>query len=482
MDEKYFIPIHVVGCLVINGDLKSKVFLNYPNMHNDSNLKIHVIQHVLNTWVGPLPEVLYVQLDNTSRENKNKYTMAYFNMLIEKGIFKKIKIGFLLVGHTHDQIDQMFSRLSVKLNKQRAFRLDSLVEIIIDAYKPKPEIIFVEEVADFKKFASDKDQPNHEGVVGNVLIPLNGIREQKQFRIKQVVGDDGFNRTEFRAKHLSTTKDWGESVPFLRYIPTSPMWVAPQMALKSTSGNGGQHDEEKEGGSQDEEEDPDVQKQDNNSKILAKYRKAIIDQGFNYFRDEDKLWWMRFFEKQEEILRHHLEPEQWRFEWTWAARCTVPLAEEVDIMLPIPEHLAEKVAGVPKTMYSRRRKAPPSFGDYRDLETNTKFSMICVKAAGDPRKRPFWLAKVEEILTKLNEVPDKIKITWYTMDSNDPALEGKYFPEKSKSSNKFLEDELSLSETTVYAYNFALLGNKSLTVATKRIILAALNDTAGPSD
>src|SRR5450759_94734 len=111
------------------------------------------------------------------------------------------------------------------------------------------------------------------------------------------------------------------------------MWVAPQMALKSTSRKGGQHDEEKEGGSQDEEEDPDVQKQDNNSKILAKYRKAIIDQGFNYFRDEDRLWWMRFFEKQEEILRHHLEPEQWRFEWTWPARCTVPLAEEVKWIL-----------------------------------------------------------------------------------------------------------------------------------------------------
>ena len=70
MDEKYFIAVHVVGCLVINRTLKSKVFLNYPNIHNNSNLTIHAVQHVLNTWEGPLPPVLYVQLDNTSRENK----------------------------------------------------------------------------------------------------------------------------------------------------------------------------------------------------------------------------------------------------------------------------------------------------------------------------------------------------------------------------------------------------------------------------
>jgi len=215
MDEKYFIPIHVVGCLVINGTLKSKVFLNYPNIHNDSNLTVHAIQHILNTWEGPLPPVLYVQLDNTSRENKNKYTMAYLNMLVEKGIFKKIKVGFLLVGHTHDQIDQMFSRFSVKLNKQRAFRLDSLEEIIMDSYKPKPEIIFVDEVADFKKFVNDKDQPNHDSVPGKVLLTLNGIRDQKQFRIRQVIGDDGFPKTEFHAKHLSSTEDWGDSVEFL---------------------------------------------------------------------------------------------------------------------------------------------------------------------------------------------------------------------------------------------------------------------------
>ena len=468
MDEKYFIAVHVVGCLVINGTLKSKVFLNYPNIHNDSNLTIHAVQHVLNTWEGPLPPVLYVQLDNTSRENKNKFTMAYFNMLVEKGIFKKIKIGFLIVGHTHDQIDQMFSQFSVKLNRQRAFRLDSLKEIIIDSYTPKPEIIFVDQVADFKKFVSDRDQPNDEQMSGNVLETLYGIREQKQFRIKEVVGPDGFTKTEFHAKHLSTTEDWGEVVPFLRYIPTSPMWVASQMALKCAGGKSGK----------EEENDPWNDEGDNvvQSRVLEKYQKAIAE-GYTYFSDQDILWWREFFRKQEDILLHQLEPARWRFEWTWPAPSKFVQGTVDDIQTAVPSQLLEKVAGSKKTMYSGKRRALKSFGDYRDLEINTRFAMICVKAESDPRKKPFWLAKVTKVLTSVEGVPDKIKITWFTIESDDPALEGRYIPERSKSSKTVLEDELCLSKTTVYAYNFALLGNKSIPAVTKRIIAAALLDT-----
>ena len=175
MDAKYFIAVHVVGCLVFNHRLRAKVYLNYPNVHNDSNLTIHVIQDVLNEWEGDLPPVLYLQLDNTSRENKNKFLMAYLHMLVERGVFKKIKVGFLMVGHTHDQIDQMFSRFSVKLNKRRAYRLETLEEILMDSYRPKPEIKFVLKVGDFRKYVSDRYEKNSEGLGGDVLLPLNNI-------------------------------------------------------------------------------------------------------------------------------------------------------------------------------------------------------------------------------------------------------------------------------------------------------------------
>ena len=55
---------------------------------------------VLHTWQGVLPPILYVQLDNTAKENKNVIVFGYLSMLVEKGLFKKIKLNFLPVGHT----------------------------------------------------------------------------------------------------------------------------------------------------------------------------------------------------------------------------------------------------------------------------------------------------------------------------------------------------------------------------------------------
>jgi hypothetical protein len=63
---------------------------------------------VLTHWSGNLPQVLYLELDNTSHENKNQIVFGYLSMLVEMGIFQKVKVGFLLVGHTHDHIDQIF--------------------------------------------------------------------------------------------------------------------------------------------------------------------------------------------------------------------------------------------------------------------------------------------------------------------------------------------------------------------------------------
>ena len=119
LQEEYFIQFHLVGCMVFNEKMFPRVYFIAPNIHIDENMTITIIHDMVTHWYGILPEVLYLQLDNTSRENKNQVLFGYLNMLVELGIFKKIKVGFLLVGHTHDHIDQMFSRFSVTLRRER---------------------------------------------------------------------------------------------------------------------------------------------------------------------------------------------------------------------------------------------------------------------------------------------------------------------------------------------------------------------------
>ena len=60
-------------------------------------------------WGRPFPPILCIQLDNTARENMNSIVFEYLSILVNQGLFRKVKVNFLLVGHTHDHIDQMFS-------------------------------------------------------------------------------------------------------------------------------------------------------------------------------------------------------------------------------------------------------------------------------------------------------------------------------------------------------------------------------------
>lgn len=98
VDDVCFIQMHVVGCLIFNGDLKSQVFLNYPNLHNDGNLIVTIIHRIIINWEGDLPPVLYLQLDNTTRENKNNLLFAYLNLLVKKKYSKRLRSGFFLLG------------------------------------------------------------------------------------------------------------------------------------------------------------------------------------------------------------------------------------------------------------------------------------------------------------------------------------------------------------------------------------------------
>ena len=88
-----------------------------------------------------LPPVLYIQMDNTCRDNKNKYTLTFLALLVELGIFRKVnlwllsllcwyycallqvKLGCLPVGHTHEDIDQTFSCISRHLKHRNALTI-----------------------------------------------------------------------------------------------------------------------------------------------------------------------------------------------------------------------------------------------------------------------------------------------------------------------------------------------------------------------
>jgi hypothetical protein len=66
----------------------------------------------------PLPLILHVQMDNAVSDNKNRFVFCFWSLLVAKGIFREVHVNFMLVGHTHDDIDALFGRWSMLLKTE----------------------------------------------------------------------------------------------------------------------------------------------------------------------------------------------------------------------------------------------------------------------------------------------------------------------------------------------------------------------------
>lgn len=120
--DKEKLKLHLNGVLCFGGPIPLATYLSKTDIANDPNLTAHTIMDFLRRSYEALennpnlpwswPEVLYVQMDNANNTNKNSDLFNFFAMLVWRGVFRKIKVGFELTGHTHDIIDQVFSRIS----------------------------------------------------------------------------------------------------------------------------------------------------------------------------------------------------------------------------------------------------------------------------------------------------------------------------------------------------------------------------------
>jgi hypothetical protein len=130
------------------------VYLGYENLYSDPNLICDVLYRTLRAEQekrgGKLPKILYIQLDNCIRENKNTAFFCYVSWLVERGIFHHIYVSFLPVGHTHFDCDALASRISVAFRYNDVLDLQSLVEYIRHCNFPSPIVVVIDAVPDVK--------------------------------------------------------------------------------------------------------------------------------------------------------------------------------------------------------------------------------------------------------------------------------------------------------------------------------------------
>ena len=79
---------------------------------------------------------LYLQFDNASN-NKSWTVIITLAILIVCGIVDKIIIAFLLVGHTHTDVDRIISLVVSYLRNMDIPTLDKLKDYVLNSFNPK---------------------------------------------------------------------------------------------------------------------------------------------------------------------------------------------------------------------------------------------------------------------------------------------------------------------------------------------------------
>jgi hypothetical protein len=94
-----------------------RLYITDERTKKGTNFNILCLLHtLLAEWDargGKLPTHLYIQLDSAG-DNKSKTMMRFCEWLVKSGVFLKVKVCMLPVGHTHEDIDAGFGRLNRK--------------------------------------------------------------------------------------------------------------------------------------------------------------------------------------------------------------------------------------------------------------------------------------------------------------------------------------------------------------------------------
>jgi hypothetical protein len=77
--------------------------------------------------VKPLPRNVFLQIDNYVQDNQ--HLVAFLSLLMVKDVFEEIKLGILVIGHTHEDIDEFFGYLSKKLREENNYILIDLMRV-----------------------------------------------------------------------------------------------------------------------------------------------------------------------------------------------------------------------------------------------------------------------------------------------------------------------------------------------------------------
>jgi|ERR1700722_8826531 len=219
------ISINAVG--TINHSAATRDYMFFLEQYKkDSNLMLtcfylHILEHFDVT--GKHPPILWLQADNCFKENKNRWMMGFCYWLVHIGWFKEVVISMLPLGHTHIDIDQMFSTFSMFLDRHSVEFISDIRQAVDNAYKKeetKPKTAFLPVVF------------NWVGFFAPFLQDISGLNTAHVFLFRKLAtGKVGMKVKQWH----STDSEWhgsvtlpNEWITLMHQFPTGfPETIAP---------------------------------------------------------------------------------------------------------------------------------------------------------------------------------------------------------------------------------------------------------------
>jgi hypothetical protein len=140
-------------------------------VYKDAFLSLNGSSKNQNLDFKPLPPHLLLQLDNAASDNKNCYVFMFLSLLTALGVFITIEVGFLLVGHTHEDIDGTYGRMSSNLKSKDIYSLPEMMDTYrtIEEKRVFPPKL-IDKVYDFKSFLNGYIKEGKNALVGHLNV------------------------------------------------------------------------------------------------------------------------------------------------------------------------------------------------------------------------------------------------------------------------------------------------------------------------
>ncbi len=153
------------------------IYIVPPTVSKGSNLVISILWNYIQEKLQSkraLPPNLYIQSDNAAKESKNKYFLGFLSILVKRKYFKEVNFSMLPVGHTHIDVDQMFSTIAKKIKRKNIENLPELVGLINQAFvseNKRPHVRLIHQIWNIKDWIYD------------LIEPFSGIQKFHSFKI-----------------------------------------------------------------------------------------------------------------------------------------------------------------------------------------------------------------------------------------------------------------------------------------------------------